>query len=65
MLSQKRQRNLYLPDYRAAFAFSQFRYPHRHRSALQLHYPNRGAIRTYPVPLRRHDRLGLPCTPAA
>jgi serine/threonine protein kinase len=27
--------------------------------------PNRGAIRTYPVPLRRHDRLGLPCTPAA
>jgi hypothetical protein len=39
MLSQKRQRNLYLPDYRAAFAFSQFRYPHRHRSALRLHYP--------------------------
>src|SRR5258708_39778792 len=25
MWSQKRQRNLYLPDYRAAFAFSQFR----------------------------------------
>jgi hypothetical protein len=31
--------NLYLPDYRAAFAFSQFRYPHRHRSALRLYYP--------------------------
>jgi integrase/recombinase XerD len=29
---------------RSAFAFSQFRYPHRHRSALQLHFPNRGAI---------------------
>jgi len=31
-----RQRNPYLPDYRAAFASSQFRYPHRHRSALRL-----------------------------
>src|SRR5208283_1853732 len=31
----------------------------------RLSLPHRGAIRTYPVPLRRHDRLGLPCTPAA
>ena len=30
---------IYLPDYRAAFAFSQFRYPHHHRSALRLHFP--------------------------
>ena len=43
---------VYLPDYRAAFAFSQFRYPHRHRSALRLIFPLRGAIRAYPVPRR-------------
>jgi hypothetical protein len=59
-----RRRNPYLPRYRAAFAFSQFRYPHRHRSALRLHFP-KGAMRTYPVPLREHDRLGLRYTPAA
>ena len=46
------RRNLYLPSYRAAFACSHFRYPHRHRSILRWTFPLRGAIRAYPVPLK-------------
>jgi hypothetical protein len=47
-----RRLDLYLPDYRAAFASSQFRFPHRHRSTLRLIFPLQGAIRAYPVPRR-------------
>src|SRR6267154_1496643 len=39
-------------------------YPHRHRSTSQWTFPLQGAIRTYPVPLERRDRLGLFSTPA-
>jgi len=45
-----RRRNLYLPDYRAAFACSHFRYPHRHRCHLAMDFP-----------LARSD-TGLPCS---
>ena len=51
MLSPNRQRNLYLPDYRAAFAFSLICYPHGHRSILRCTFPLRGAMWIYPVPL--------------
>jgi hypothetical protein len=33
-------------------------YPHRHRTTSQWTFPLQGAIRTYPVPLERRDRLG-------
>src|SRR5260370_41925941 len=39
-------------------------YPHRHRSTSQWTFPLQGAIRTYPVPLERRDRLGPFSTPA-
>src|SRR6266550_2738834 len=57
-------RNRYLLDYREAFAFSLMSYPHRHRSTSQWTFPLQGAIRTYPVPLERRDRLGPFSTPA-
>jgi len=48
MLSPER-RNLYLPYYRAAFACSHFRYPHRHRCHLAMAFPC-------------GERYGLPCS---
>jgi hypothetical protein len=45
-----RRRNLYLPNYRAAFACSHFRYPQRHRCHLAMDFP-----------LAR-SATGLPCS---
>src|SRR2546422_5449060 len=42
--------NLYLPNYRAAFACSHFRYPHRHRFHLAMDFPLAGS------------NTGLPCS---
>jgi len=64
MLSPWGDATSYLPDYRAAFACSHFRYPHHHRFILRWTFPLRGAIRAYAVPLKGHARLGLLYTPA-
>ena len=45
-----RRRNLYLPRYRAAFACSHFRYPHRHQFHLAMDLPLAGSA------------TGLPCS---